>query len=139
MYCDGRKRSTRIGMLSMVWIVFLLANNSVNAFSEQLDAAEEEHLYDDRTLLDMFGEVAKEYFTKRVVSEQTYIIIGGTCVVIATQTSKHCCRYQIQTRTVGGTGDTHGVNHTVTADWSSCGATIILGDPVARERTRKLH
>jgi hypothetical protein len=37
---------------------------SDSAFSPQ----EKEELYDDRTLLDMFGEAAKEFLTKRVVS-----------------------------------------------------------------------
>ena len=41
---------------------------SVQAFSEHLEAAEEEHQFDDRTLLDMFGEGAKEFLTKQVVS-----------------------------------------------------------------------
>jgi hypothetical protein len=49
-------------------LLLLISPTSVRAFSDQLDAAEEEHLFDDRTQLDIFGEVAKEYFTKRVVS-----------------------------------------------------------------------
>lgn len=40
---------------------------SVEGFSEHLEAAEEENQFDDRTLLDMFGEGAKEFLTKQVV------------------------------------------------------------------------
>ena len=39
----------------------------VEGFSEHLEAAEEENQFDERTLLDMFGEGAKEFLTKQVV------------------------------------------------------------------------
>ena len=45
----------------------LIVLPTVNGFSEHLEAAEEEQQYDDRTLLDMFGEGAKEFLTKEVV------------------------------------------------------------------------
>mmetsp|Transcript_8516 Transcript_8516/g.14125 ORF Transcript_8516/g.14125 Transcript_8516/m.14125 type:complete len:217 (+) Transcript_8516:167-817(+) len=64
-----RKASVRTKICMMSPLLVLLMLSRVNAFSEQLDAAEEEHLYDDRTLLDMFGEVAKEYFTKNVIPD----------------------------------------------------------------------
>lgn len=51
-------------LLSLLGDWFLL---SVEGFSEHLEAAEEENQFDDRTLLDMFGEGAKEFLTKQVV------------------------------------------------------------------------
>ena len=48
-------------------LLLLLFSLSVDGFSEHLEAAEEENQFDDRTLLDMFGEGAKEFLTKQVV------------------------------------------------------------------------
>ena len=55
----------------MIRLLFLLSVvASVDGFSEHLEAAEEEHQFDDRTLLDVFGERAKEVLTKQVVRNQ---------------------------------------------------------------------
>ena len=54
-------------------LVLLISSSlllSVDGFSEHLEAAEEENQFDDRTLLDMFGEGAKEFLTKQVVRNQ---------------------------------------------------------------------
>ena len=60
----------------------LLLLSSVDGFSEHLEAAEEENQFDDRTLLDMFGEGAKEFLTKQVVSNDQFRFSMDCCTTI---------------------------------------------------------
>jgi hypothetical protein len=109
---------------TLLMVLLVSTTARVNAFSEQLDAAEEEHLYDDRTLLDIFGEVAKEYFTKSVVSRYT-VLVEGQLVLHAFESANNLrFRYQRQMKHADGTGDMHGASPIVDVGWSSCGATI---------------
>jgi hypothetical protein len=56
--------------ITVICILVLNVVPLVIGFSEHLEAAEEEHQFDDRTHLDVFGESAKEFLTKRVVCMQ---------------------------------------------------------------------
>ena len=91
----------------MIRLFFLLiAVASVDGFSEHLEAAEEEHQFDDRTLLDVFGERAKEVLTKHLVRNQSYDATESVFPEL------NIFRSLIQTRSADGTGDMHAVSQT---------------------------
>ena len=127
---------------------------SVDGFSEHLEAAEEENQFDDRTYLDMFGEGAKEFLTKQVVSDQFRWIAAMheyICVYvyayrssassthpsihpsIQSNTHRSSCRFQKQMPTADGIGVTHDASLTATVRCNSNGAIIISDDPVGRD------
>lgn len=54
-------------LILSILCIHMCSLSCVDAFSEQLEAEEEQQI-DERTLLDIFGEVAKEHLTQRVVS-----------------------------------------------------------------------
>jgi len=98
--------------------------------------AEEEEEVDDRTLLDVFGQAAKEYLTTQVVCD--YYMIWNKCFTIFILTSDilSCldCRFQRRMPTVVGTGDMVVVNLFANATFNQNGATFTWEGLVESEK-----